>query len=174
MVSGASVQLFWSRLISDNYFCRLATTTSAGGSAVRTACATVGSGELRPGAGAGGAPDGQRQAGPLAEEEADGTQDDGGGRVGCRDEREDGAQVAAWATAVSDEGAAGMEDAAGPVREGVVDGDRAAAGGGQGVQARGEDHLRRALPQESGRVRAGAGTHVAAAGAGVAGGARAG
>ena len=28
-------------LISDNYFCRLATTTSAGGSAVRTACATV-------------------------------------------------------------------------------------------------------------------------------------
>jgi hypothetical protein len=28
-------------LISDNYFCRLATITSAGGSAVRTACATV-------------------------------------------------------------------------------------------------------------------------------------
>ena len=28
-------------LISDNYFCRLATTTSAGGSAVRTACAIV-------------------------------------------------------------------------------------------------------------------------------------
>jgi hypothetical protein len=28
-------------VISDNYFCRLATTTSAGGSAVRTACATV-------------------------------------------------------------------------------------------------------------------------------------
>jgi len=28
-------------LISDNYFCRLATTTSAGGSAVWTACATV-------------------------------------------------------------------------------------------------------------------------------------
>jgi hypothetical protein len=29
------------RVISDNYFCRLATTTFAGGSAVRTACATV-------------------------------------------------------------------------------------------------------------------------------------
>jgi serine/threonine-protein kinase len=29
------------QLISDNYFCRLATTRSAGGSAVRTACATV-------------------------------------------------------------------------------------------------------------------------------------
>ena len=28
-------------VISDNYFCRLATTRSAGGSAVRTACATV-------------------------------------------------------------------------------------------------------------------------------------
>jgi hypothetical protein len=28
-------------LISDNYFCRLATITFAGGSAVRTACATV-------------------------------------------------------------------------------------------------------------------------------------
>ena len=28
-------------VISDNYFCRLATTTFAGGSAVRTACATV-------------------------------------------------------------------------------------------------------------------------------------
>ena len=28
-------------VISDNYFCRLATITSAGGSAVRTACATV-------------------------------------------------------------------------------------------------------------------------------------
>jgi hypothetical protein len=28
-------------VISDNYFCLLATTTSAGGSAVRTACATV-------------------------------------------------------------------------------------------------------------------------------------
>jgi hypothetical protein len=30
-------------MISDNYFCRLATITFAGGSAVRTACATVGS-----------------------------------------------------------------------------------------------------------------------------------
>ena len=29
------------RVISDNYFCRLATTTSAGESVVRTACATV-------------------------------------------------------------------------------------------------------------------------------------
>jgi hypothetical protein len=29
------------KLISDNYFCRLATITSAGGTAVRTACATV-------------------------------------------------------------------------------------------------------------------------------------
>jgi Uma2 family endonuclease len=29
------------RVISDNYFCRLATITFAGGSAVRTACATV-------------------------------------------------------------------------------------------------------------------------------------
>jgi hypothetical protein len=28
-------------LISDNYFCHLATITFAGGSAVRTACATV-------------------------------------------------------------------------------------------------------------------------------------
>jgi len=28
-------------VISDNYFCRLATITFAGGSAVRTACATV-------------------------------------------------------------------------------------------------------------------------------------
>ena len=30
-----------SPVISDNYFCRLATTRFAGGSAVRTACATV-------------------------------------------------------------------------------------------------------------------------------------
>ena len=29
------------RMISDNYFCRLATITSAGRTAVRTACATV-------------------------------------------------------------------------------------------------------------------------------------
>jgi hypothetical protein len=35
------VDLLGNGLISDNYFCRLATTTSAGGSAVRTACATV-------------------------------------------------------------------------------------------------------------------------------------
>jgi hypothetical protein len=36
-------EAFQDDLISDNYFCRLATITFAGGSAVRTACATVGS-----------------------------------------------------------------------------------------------------------------------------------
>jgi hypothetical protein len=36
-----------SELISDNYFCRLSTITFAGGSAVRTVCATVRSRDLR-------------------------------------------------------------------------------------------------------------------------------
>ena len=150
----------------DNYFCRW----------VGRADGLCDGAELRAPAGCRGSwsPDGQRQAGPLAEEEADGEQDVGGGRVGRRDEREDGAHVAARAAALGDEGAAHVAHAAGPVRGGVVDGDRAAAGGGQGGQARGEDHLRRALPQEAGRVRAGAGAHAAAAGAGVARGARAG
>src|ERR1700729_987417 len=161
-------------LISDNYFCRLATTTFAGGSAVRTACATVRSRELRPGAGARGAPDGQRQAGPLAEEEADGKQDDGGGRVGRRDERADGGHVAARSGALGDEGGARVADAPRPVRGGVGDGDRAAAGGGQGREAGGEDDLRGAVPQEAGRVRGRSATHVAAAGAGGAGGGRGG
>jgi hypothetical protein len=40
-MKGALEVLAHDQVISDNYFCRLATTIFAGGSAVRTACATV-------------------------------------------------------------------------------------------------------------------------------------
>lgn len=99
-------------LISDNYFCRLATIRFAGRSAVRTACGTVRGASAPALEGLLGAPDGDGQAGPLAEDQADGRTDLGGGCSGGRDEREDGAYVAARADAVGGEEAAGLEDAA--------------------------------------------------------------
>jgi predicted ATPase len=140
-----AVALIREEVISDNYFCRLTTTTSAGG----TPCGRpVRPWELRAPTRCwgSGSPDGHGQAGPLAEEEADARQDDGGRGERGRDEREDGEEVAAWAGALGDENAEGVAHAAGSVRRGVGGGSRAAASGRRGGQARGEDDFRGTLP----------------------------
>ena len=124
--------------------------------------------EPRAGLGARGASDGHGQAGPLAEREANGRQDVGGRGERGRHERAVGEEVAAWAAPLDDEGGAGLAHEAGPVRRGVDVGDRAAAAGGRGREARGEDGVRGGGPASARRVRGGATPHAAASGAVVA------
>src|SRR5262249_32969533 len=99
-------------LISDNYFCRLATTTFAGATPCGRLVRPWAPKGLRPGAGAPGALDGHGQAGPLPEEEADEGRDGGRGRDGRGDEREDRTEVAARRSALGDEDTEGVAHAA--------------------------------------------------------------
>ena len=86
----------------DNYFCR---------SRQRADGRVTAENLTAPSLGAGAGADGHRQAGPRAEEQADGRQDLGGSGRGRRHERESGAQVADRAAAVCNDDTTNLANA---------------------------------------------------------------
>ena len=124
-------------LINDNYFCRSPRTGLAGSWVMAAACETA----RFPCGGRVG----HECTGSAIARESDVRKDIGGSGGGGRDERADGAHVAARGVAVDGEGAADVADAGGPVRRCVAVGGRATAGGRYRRPAAGADAVRASL-----------------------------
>ena len=134
-------------VINDNYFCRSPRTGLAGSWVMAAACETA----RFPCGGRVG----HECTGSAIARESDVRKDIGGSGGGGRDERADGAHVAARGVAVDGEGAADVADAGGPVRRCVGVGGRAAAGGGYGGTAAGADAVHVLCRRHPGRFQAG-------------------
>ena len=115
---------------------------------------------------------GHECTGSAIARESDVRKDIGGSGGGGRDERADGAHVAARGVAVDGEGAADVADAGGPVRRCVAVGGRATTGGRYRRPAAGADAVQSAVPAASGSLSGGAATDATAAGPRLAGAVR--
>ena len=161
---GERVRAHGKRVINDNYFCRSPRTGLAGSWVMAAACETA----RFPCGGRVG----HECTGSAIARESDVRKDIGGSGGGGRDERADGAHVAARGVAVDGEGAADVADAGGPVRRCVAVGGRATAGGRYRRPAAGADAVQSAVPAASGSLSGGAATDAPAAGPRLAGAVR--